>query len=88
MVVETLQNRASSLNRGRESSVLSLFSFSLLRDIHLSRSDKQSYILAMVLANSWSLFGEKICIIEYQQRRNEIASYDDAEGQPVVLYIK
>ena len=58
-MVETLQNRASSLNRGRESSVLSLFSFSLLRDIHLSRSDKQSYILAMVLANSWSLFGEK-----------------------------
>ena len=29
---------------------------------------------------------KKICIIEYQQRRNEIASYDDAEGQPVVLY--
>ena len=43
----------------RVSSVLSLFSFSLLRDIHLSKSDKQSYILAMVLANSRSLFGEK-----------------------------
>lgn len=34
----------------------------------------------MVLANSRSLFGE------YHQQQNEIASYDDAERQPVVVY--
>ena len=41
----------------------------------------------MVLANSRSLFlVKKRCIIEYHQRRNQIASYDDAERQPVALY--
>ena len=41
----------------------------------------------MVLANSRSLFlVKKRCIIEYHQRRNQIASYDDAERQLVALY--
>ena len=67
--------------------MLSLFSLRLLRDIHLYSSDKQSCIFAMVLANSRSLFlVKKRCIIEYHQRRNQIASYDDAERQPVALY--
>ena len=75
------------LESRKRSSVLSLFSLSLLRDIHLSSSDKQSCILAMLLANSRSLFlVKKRCIIEYHQRRNQIASYDDAERRPVALY--
>ena len=41
------------------SSVLSLFSFSLLMDIHLSMSDSHSSILVILLVNSTSLFVEK-----------------------------
>ena len=40
-------------------SVLSLFSFSLLMDIHLSISDRHSSILVILLVNSISLFVEK-----------------------------
>ena len=38
------------------SSVLSLFSFSLLMDIHLSMSDRHSSVLVILLVNSMSLF--------------------------------
>ena len=67
------------------SSVLSLFSFSLLMDIQLSMSDKHCLILVILLVNSMSLFVEKKYTIGCHRRKSEIAFRGIVECRPVVL---
>ena len=66
------------------SSFLSLFSFSLLMDIHLSMSHRHSSILVILLVNSMSLFVEKE-IYNCHRRKSEVAFRGIVECRPVVL---
>ena len=63
-------------NKSR-SSVLSLFSFSLLMDIYLSMSERHSSILVILLVNSMS--------VERPRRKSEIAFHGIVECRSVVL---
>ena len=66
--------------------VLSLFSFSLLKNIHLLMSDRHSSIKVILLVNSISLFVEvEIYTIKCHQRKSEIAFHGIVECRPVVL---